>query len=454
MSKKWKGKQAVVIGAGVSGLVAAQALADHFECVVVLERDEFKGAIPRPGVPQGRHPHGLLAGGLIPLNELFPGFTHSLVQAGGHVADVGLDVRAEFPGMPAFPRHPLDVHFALISRPRMEFLMRTQLEVRGDVKLLGGCRDVTILGESDGRAVNAVSYENHEGVRQTLAAELIVDASGRGMPTIEFLKSVGLPEPEETVIGVDINYATALYEVPAAAAPEFKASMTLAKAPEKSRGGYTMIREDGLWFVLLVSRGADKSPVDEDAFVAFSQDLATQTVYDIVNSGKRRGEISRYAFPESRRRHFNRMATFPRGLIPLGDSVCRLNPVYGHGMTVAAKEAVVLRDVLAAHASNDDPLAEVSRDYLARIESVIDDPWAMSSLPDLVYPDTRGQRPENLQQMLEYQFALCHAATRDPLLHKLYADVLHLVKPASAVNSPEVIEKVKTLNSVVEQADL
>ena len=58
---------------------------------------------------------------------------------------------------------------------------------------------------------------------QTLPAELIVDASGRGAPTLDFLESVGLPEPEETVIGVDINYATALYDVPADATPDFKA---------------------------------------------------------------------------------------------------------------------------------------------------------------------------------------------------------------------------------------
>jgi cation diffusion facilitator CzcD-associated flavoprotein CzcO len=72
MSKQWKGKQAAVIGAGISGMVAASALADHFESVVVLERDEYEGAVPRPGVPQGKHPHGLLASGLIAFNELFP----------------------------------------------------------------------------------------------------------------------------------------------------------------------------------------------------------------------------------------------------------------------------------------------------------------------------------------------------------------------------------------------
>jgi hypothetical protein len=116
-------------------------------------------------------------------------------------------------------------------------------------------------------------------------------------------------------------------------------------------------------------------------------------------------------------------------------------------MTVAAKEAAVLREVLKAHASNYDPLDGVSHDYLQRIESVIDDPWAMSSVLDLIYPHTRGQRPENLRQMIEYQTALSNAATRDPALHKLCVEVRDLVKPASVVHSPEVVKMVKALTA-------
>jgi 2-polyprenyl-6-methoxyphenol hydroxylase-like FAD-dependent oxidoreductase len=448
MSMKWKGKHAVVIGAGFSGLVAARALSDSFERVLVLERDELPlGATSRPGVPQGKHPHSLLAGGLIALNELFPGFTDSALRAGGHAADVGADVQVEYPDVPAFPRRHLDMALVLMSRPQIELVTRTRLEKCSNVSLIAGCRHVSILGEPNSRAVAAVLYVDREGARQTIPAELVVDASGRGTPTLDFLKDMGLPAPEETVIGVDINYATALYEVPATVAPDFKTSITLAKAPEKSRSSCTVLREDGLWFVLLVSRGLDKSPADEDAFVRFSQNLPTKTTYDLIRRGKLRGQISRYVFLDSRRRHFDRMTVFPRGLIPLGDSVCRLNPVYAQGMTVAAKEAVVLREVLTTHSSNLDPLDGVSRNYLKCIESVIDDPWTISSIPDLVYPDTRGKRPVNLRQMLDYQVALSNAATRDPVLHKLCVEVRDLVKPASAVHSAEVMEMVKALNA-------
>ena len=58
------GKHAIVIGAGVGGLLFASALANYFEGVTVLERDSLAdNDEPRNGVPQGRHFHGLLAGG-------------------------------------------------------------------------------------------------------------------------------------------------------------------------------------------------------------------------------------------------------------------------------------------------------------------------------------------------------------------------------------------------------
>jgi len=56
------GRRAVVVGGGIGGLSAAGALAGYFEQVDVLERDCVTAAAEcRPGTPQDRHPHVLLA---------------------------------------------------------------------------------------------------------------------------------------------------------------------------------------------------------------------------------------------------------------------------------------------------------------------------------------------------------------------------------------------------------
>ena len=68
------GQHAIVIGASMGGLLAARALSDFYAVVTVLERDAFpRSDIPRKGVPQGRHAHGLLARGRNVIENFFPG---------------------------------------------------------------------------------------------------------------------------------------------------------------------------------------------------------------------------------------------------------------------------------------------------------------------------------------------------------------------------------------------
>ena len=83
------GRHAIVIGASMGGLLAARALADHYDEVTVLERDTLPEAHePRKGVPQGRHAHGLLARGREVLDQLFPGLSEEMVAQGAVYGDV------------------------------------------------------------------------------------------------------------------------------------------------------------------------------------------------------------------------------------------------------------------------------------------------------------------------------------------------------------------------------
>ena len=112
------GKQAVVIGAGIAGLVAARVLADYFDKVLVLERDMLPG-VPdhRPGTPQSRHTHTLLSGGMQALRGLFPELERQLVESGSIILDVGLDLRSERPDYNPFPQRKTDVVSYSASRP-------------------------------------------------------------------------------------------------------------------------------------------------------------------------------------------------------------------------------------------------------------------------------------------------------------------------------------------------
>src|SRR4029078_5574625 len=126
------GKQAVVIGAGIAGLTAAAALADHFDQVVVLERDTLPSEPTyRAGTPQARHLHGLLFSGQRALSELFPGFEQDLARAGAVPLRAGLDVRVERPGYDPFPQRDLGWSGYAVSRPTIERVVRRRVESSG-----------------------------------------------------------------------------------------------------------------------------------------------------------------------------------------------------------------------------------------------------------------------------------------------------------------------------------
>src|SRR5712671_1015422 len=94
------GHRAVVVGAGIGGLSIAGALAQYFEQVEILERDRLTAsAASRSGTPQDRHAHGLLAGGLQALGEIFPGFESDLAGAGAVPVSLAQDVRYERPDL-------------------------------------------------------------------------------------------------------------------------------------------------------------------------------------------------------------------------------------------------------------------------------------------------------------------------------------------------------------------
>jgi len=119
------GSQAIVVGAGMAGLMAAGALAHHFERVVILESDRLPAdPLDRAGTPQGRHVHALLAGGQHALEELFPGFEGELIVAGAVPIRAGLDMRAERPGFDPFPQRDLGWDNYAMSRALVERTVR------------------------------------------------------------------------------------------------------------------------------------------------------------------------------------------------------------------------------------------------------------------------------------------------------------------------------------------
>ncbi|HVJ52779.1 MAG TPA: FAD-dependent monooxygenase [Aliidongia sp.] len=433
------GKQAIVIGAGMGGLAATGALAGHFEKVIVLDRDSLPSEpVPRAGTPQARHLHGLLPGGQRALSELFPHFEEDLAEAGAVPLKVASELRMEMPGLGPMPQRDFGGHFYCISRPLLELVTRRQAERLANVTIRPECRVLEIVATPDGETVTGVTYEAADGRKEFLPADLVIDASGRAAPTIALLGSTGRATPDEVVIEVDLHYTTGNFVIPDDASTDWRGIATHPHAPERSRGGYMLPIEGNRWVLTLTGRLGERPPADPDGFMAYAQTLETRTIYDAIKHAERVGGFERFAFTASTWRRFDRLAFFPRHLLPLGDSICRFNPVYGQGMTVASQEARLLRRLLRDRAANADPLDGLAGTFLAETLPLVQAPWNMSAMPDLVYPETRGERPADFQNQLKYNGALTRLAIRDPAIHKLMVEVQQLLVPPSALQDPAV----------------
>ena len=72
-----------MIGGSLAGLMSARVLAEHFEQVTVLDRDDIEDyPALHKSIPQGNHYHALLLGGQQALSSLFPDFPKRIVSAG------------------------------------------------------------------------------------------------------------------------------------------------------------------------------------------------------------------------------------------------------------------------------------------------------------------------------------------------------------------------------------
>jgi 2-polyprenyl-6-methoxyphenol hydroxylase-like FAD-dependent oxidoreductase len=440
------GKQAVVVGAGIGGLAAAGAVSDYFENVTVLERDKLpEHPAPRAGTPQAQHTHVLLGGGVRAFESLFPGFAVALKEAGAATYRMGLDIISELPGFDPFPQRDLGWDGYSMSRPLIEHTLRQKLLERPNITLRDRCRITQLVTTEKNGVVVAVRLVDSAGSDETLTADLVVDASGRAALTLEALKATSRPPPEESVVGINMAYATGVFAIPTDAPSHWKGVYTFPASPEVKRGAIMFPIEQHRWILSFGGAHGDAPPGDFDGFLAFAKELRTPTIYHAIKDAQPLGGLVRFAFPKSVWRHFETLESFPRGLLPLGDSICRFNPVYGQGMTVAAQEATILRDLLAERGSASDPLDGLAQAFFSKIQEVLDTPWALAAVSDFVYPDTRGARPPDLETTLKFGQAIVRLAARDAEIHKLRMEVMNLLKPRSVYRDPAVVARVRAV---------
>ncbi len=125
-----------------------------------------------------------------------------------------IDNRFERPGYDPYPQRDLRFGTLCLSRPLLEFSARRRIGQESNISIRPRCRVTALVSSPNRDCVSAVRYDDAEGSADIVEANLVVDASGRAALTLAFLESIGTAKPNETEIGIDQAYSTAIFEIP------------------------------------------------------------------------------------------------------------------------------------------------------------------------------------------------------------------------------------------------
>jgi 2-polyprenyl-6-methoxyphenol hydroxylase-like FAD-dependent oxidoreductase len=428
---------AVVIGAGMAGLVAARVLSERFDTVQVLDRDQLPdGGTPRRGVPQSAQPHVLLVSGLRELDGLFAGIGDELTAAGATRFDAGLGL-CTFRYGRRWPKAATGLDLVSASRPQLEAVVRDRVAALPGVTIRDRVTVTELFG--DGDRVTGVALD---GGRR-LPADLVVDASGRGSRSDRWLAALGFPSPERVEIKVGVTYTTRLFQRRPGDLAGWNAALILPTPPAEKRYGLVVPIEGDRWLVTVGGWHIGSPPADAVAFDAFAESLPDPIVAELVRQGQPLSDPVIHRFPASRRRDFDRLDRLPGGFVTAGDAFCSFNPIYGQGMTVAAMEASALAAALDRHGS---AAPDMARDYYGAAAALIATPWQFAVGGDFCYPQTDGPKPRGIAVSNWFARRIALASQIAPDVNTTFYRVQQLIDPPSVLFRPRFAARVLWLN--------
>ncbi|MGW0770250.1 FAD-dependent oxidoreductase [Streptomyces sp. NPDC002676] len=433
--------KAVVIGGSYAGLVTARVLADFFREVVLVERDAVdEDTGTHPGAPQGYHAHALLAQGGQILERLFPGLREELRGEGAPVFDYGEGIDFLLPTGLA-PRKRTGVKVQSFTRHELERRLRRKVLARPEVALLPSTRCAGLTRDASGR-VSGVTCQGQDDEPYEVAADLVVDASGRSSALADWLGAMGVAVPPKRTVKAKVTYTSMNFDRPAEdhpTHPDYYIAYQMLFAPTVPRAGVMLAVERNRWTCSLFGF-EDQPPTDDKGYLAFAESLDNPRLAQQISRRSVQESTHRYTNVDNQWRPYHAVRNWPDRLIAVGDAVCVFNPVYGQGLTVAAMEAEVLHRMLAARRRSGQQLDGLAAGFQKKLGRLLLGPWTLSTNSDLMWNPER--QPLAARFAHWYNTRLFRVAVQDAAVWSAFVRVVNMVASPALLFHPAVAVKV------------
>jgi 2-polyprenyl-6-methoxyphenol hydroxylase-like FAD-dependent oxidoreductase len=431
-------QQAIVMGGSLGGLLTARVLSKHFDRVTIVEKDRVTDrAESRPGQPQTRHLHGLLATGLEIMTDYFPDLPQALVANGAMINDFAGSMRwYVYGGYRA--RFESGFPIATIGRGLLECLVRERVLALPNIQLVDRATVTELQTTPDRERIVGIIVAQDGSPAQILSADFVVDVTGRGSRSSQWLAALGYEPPPESKVHVDVGYATRMYRRDPLDPRSQTWILNSPEPPQQTSFGAMFPIEGDRWLVSIGGWHRDRSPISESGFLELVRSLPSPDIYDIISQSEPLGEIVPYKFPFSLRRHYERLRRFPTGYLVLGDAISSFNPTYGQGMTVAALAAVELDRLFTAQISP----AHLAQTFFQQMGRIIDAPWQLAVGEDFRFPQTTGIKPFGTDFINLYVTQIHRASLRDVVVGAAFLRVMNLIAPPLSLVHPQILWRV------------
>jgi hypothetical protein len=249
------------------------------------------------------------------------------------------------------------------------------------------------------------------------------------------LETLGYTRPNEDHLDVDIHYVSRRLRLRPRALGADEVVLIGAR-PGQPRGLMLLAQEDH-WILTASGYGAEhRPPTDEDGYLRFVATVAPPDVLAAIRQAEPLSDLVTHGFPASVRRRYERIKEFPDGLLVIGDALCSFNPLYGQGMSVAALEALALRECLARGER------QLARRFFRAAGKIVDQAWEMAIGGDLALPEVNGHRSLVVRITNAYAERILRVAEHDPVVAATFSDVSDLVAPPHSILRPTFLWRV------------